>query len=148
METFEQDLLQTVRERKPGESFLDAFGRFVSEPRGLVAARDPDATEFLAALTRMITDSPALLARERQVFDRYTTSLAALIAEQTGAGADDVKPWVAAHALMGVHQALVDYTRRRILAGVRTPRLAREVRTQAKSALEALESGLGDYGAR
>jgi hypothetical protein len=96
----------------------------------------------------MITDSPALLARERQVFDRYTTSLAALIAEQTGAGADDVKPWVAAHALIGVHQALVDYTRRRILAGVRTPRLAREVRTQAKSALEALESGLGDYGAR
>jgi AcrR family transcriptional regulator len=147
LETFEEDLLKTVREREPGESFLAAFRRFVLERRGLVAAQDAEATEFLAALTRMITESPALLARERQVFDRYTTSLAAVIAEQTGAGADDVKPWVAAHALMGVHRALVDYTRRRVVAGVRTPRLAREVRVQGERALEALERGLGDYGA-
>jgi AcrR family transcriptional regulator len=146
LETFEEDLLKTVREREPGESFLAAFGRFVLQQRGLLAAQNPDATEFLAALTRMITESPALLTRERQVFDRYTTSLAALIAEETGAGVGDVKPWVAAHALMGVHRALVDYTRGRILAGVRTPRLAREVRVQGKRGLEALERGLGDYG--
>jgi hypothetical protein len=49
---------------------------------------------------------------------------------------------------MGVHRALVDYTRRRILTGVRNPRLAREVRTRGKRALEALERGLGDYGAK
>src|SRR5204863_9178479 len=83
LESFEQELLDTVRERAPGESFLAAFGRFVLQPRGLLAAPDPETTEFLAGLTRTITESPALLARERQVYDRYTTPLAALIAEET-----------------------------------------------------------------
>jgi AcrR family transcriptional regulator len=34
LETFEQDLLETVREREPGEGFLAAFGRFVLQQRG------------------------------------------------------------------------------------------------------------------
>jgi AcrR family transcriptional regulator len=148
LESFENDLLSAVREREPGESFLAAFGRFVLKSRGLLAAKDPDAIEFLAGLTRTITESPALLARERQIFDRYTASLATLIAEETGARQDDVEPWVAANALMGVHRALVDHTRRRILAGARNPRLAREVRIRGQRALEALERGLGEYGVR
>jgi AcrR family transcriptional regulator len=148
LESFEQELLDAVRERAAGESFLTAFGRFVLQPRGLLAAKDPEAVEFLAGLTRTIVESPALLARERELFDRYTTSLAALIAEQTGAGPDDLEPWVAANALMGVHRALVDYTRRRILAGARNPRLGRDVRTRGRRALEALAAGLGDYGTR
>jgi AcrR family transcriptional regulator len=148
LETFEEDLLETIRVREPGESFLAAFGRFVLQRRGLLAEQNPDAIERLAAITRMITESPALLARERQIFDRYTTSLAALIAKETGARADHIEPWVAANALMGVHRALVDHTRKRILAGARNPRLAREVRTQGKRALDALGRGLEDYGVR
>ena len=85
---------------------LAAFGRFVRAPRGILARHDPEAREELAALTRMILASPALLAREQQIFAGYTASLAALIAEEQGA--DDVGPWVAANALMGVHRALVD----------------------------------------
>jgi AcrR family transcriptional regulator len=146
LETFEQELLGAVRERESGESFLAAFGRFVLQRRGLLAAQDPEAIEFLVGLTRTITESPTLLARERQIFDRYTASLAALIADETGVGSDEVQPWVAANALMGVHRALIDYTRTRILAGARNPGLAREVRTRGKRALEALEHGLGDYG--
>jgi AcrR family transcriptional regulator len=146
LETFEDELLQAIRERGPGESFLAAFGRFVLQPRGLLAERDPDALERLAAITRMITESPSLLARERQVFERYTDSLAALIGEDTGAGADDVEVRVAANALIGVHRTLVDYTRRRVVAGARAPQLAREVRREGKRAIAALERGLGDYG--
>jgi len=148
LETFEEDLLKAVREREPGESFLAAFGRFVLERRGLLGARDPDAIEFLAALTRMITESPALLARERQVFDRYTTSLAALIAKETNAGPDYPEPWVAANALMGVHRSLVDYARGRVLGGARGPQLARQVRSHGVRALRVLERGLDDYGAK
>jgi AcrR family transcriptional regulator len=147
LQSFEEELLKAVREREPGESFLAAFGQFVLEPRGLLATEDPDAIEFLAALTRMITESPALLARERQLFDRYTSSLATLIAEDTDAGPDDPEPWVAANALMGVHRTLVDYTRGRIVAGARTPNLAGQVSERGVRALGALEHGLGDYGA-
>jgi AcrR family transcriptional regulator len=145
MEAFEEELLQALRGREPGEPLLAAFGRFVLEPRGLLAERDPEARERLAELTRMITDSPALLAREQQVFARYTDSLAALIAEETRADPGDIQPWVVANALIGVHRSLVDYTRRRILAGARGPGLAREVRARGRRALSALERGLAGY---
>jgi AcrR family transcriptional regulator len=148
LESFENELLDAIREREPRESILAAFGRFVLIRRGLLAEQDPAAIERLVALTRMITESPALLARERQIFDRYTASLAALIADETGAAAEDVEPWVVANALMGVHRALVDYTRRRVVAGARNPGLARDVRAQGKRALNALERGLADLNPR
>jgi AcrR family transcriptional regulator len=148
LEAFEDALLSAIRERDPGESVLAAFGRFVLEPRGLLAARDPDAVEHLAAISRVITESPALLAREQRIFAGYTSSLARELAQETRTRPDAIEPWVAANALMGVHRALVDYARRQIVAGTRNPRLARQVRAQAKQALAALERGLGAYAVR
>jgi AcrR family transcriptional regulator len=148
LEAFEEELLSAIREREPGESVLAAFGRFVLQPRGLLAARDADAVERLAAITRVITDSPALLAREQQIFVGYTRSLATLLGEETKAEAGAIEPWVVANALMGVHRALIDYTRRQISAGTRNPRLARQVRAQGKQALAGLEHGLGDYAVK
>jgi hypothetical protein len=128
--------------------FLGGFGGFVLQPRGLLGAPEPVARARLAALTRTITESPALLAREQHIFERYTASLAALIAEELGADGADLRPWVAANAMMGAHRALVRHARRRVVEGARHPRLAREVRAAAERALDLLESGLGDYGAR
>src|SRR5436309_2546734 len=96
LETFEEELLDAVREREPGESVLQAFRRFVLKQRGLLARQDPEAHRRLVELTRMIAESPALLTRERQLFARYTSSLAALTAEETGAARDDIEPWVVA----------------------------------------------------
>ena len=143
--SFEDELLAAIRTRAPGESVLAAFARFLLAQRGLLGKYDEDAREQLVALTRMITASPALQAREQQIFARYTDSLAALLAEEQDADPADVEPRVAATAMMGVHRALVDYTRRRVLADVRHPRLAREVRAQADQALALLERGLGRY---
>ena len=148
MESFEGELLGAIRDRKAGESAVAAFGRFVSEPRGLLVEKDPDAVEHLASLTRMIVESPSLLARERQIFDRYTDSLAELLAAETGAGPGAVAPWVAANAMMGMHRALVDESRRRIVAGERNPGLARGVRAQARRSLALLEQGLGGYAVK
>jgi AcrR family transcriptional regulator len=145
LEAFEEELLAAIRERDPGESALSAFGRFVLEPRGLLQATDADTAERFAAIARVIEESPALLAREQRIFAGYTDSLAALLAEETKAEAGDVRPWVAANALMGVHRALVGHTRRAIVAGARNPQLARGVRTRTKQALALLEDGLGDY---
>jgi AcrR family transcriptional regulator len=148
LEAFEEELLAAVRDRAPGESALDAFSRFVLQRRGLLAESDPEAAERLAALTRMITESPALLTREREIFERYTDSLAELLARETGAAPDDVEPRMVANALMGVHRALVNFTRRRIVAGERNPRLHRQVRAQGRRALARLERGLEGYGER
>jgi AcrR family transcriptional regulator len=145
LEAFEQELLSAVRDRQPGESALAAFGRFVLEPRGLLTAKEPEAIERLASISRVIADSPALLAREQRIFAGYTNSLAAVLAEETGAAAGDVTPWVAANTLIGVHRALVAYARNAVVAGVRNPQLARQVKAQGRAALALLESGLDDY---
>jgi AcrR family transcriptional regulator len=148
LERFEDELLAAIRDRAPGETILAAFGRFVLEPRGFLAARDAAAATRLVEISRMIAASPALLARERQIFDRYTRSLAALIAEQTAAREDDPAPAVAAAALIGVHRAMIEHVRRHLLAGDDDlRRLRRGVRTVGTRALALLEGGLGGYGA-
>jgi AcrR family transcriptional regulator len=148
MEAFEAELLDAVRNREPGESALAAFVRFVGEPRGWLLSEEPEAAQRLTAITRIITSSPELIARENEIFARYTESLAELLAAETGASARDSTPWVAANALIGIHRTLLDQTRKEILAGTPTARVARNVRSQAKRALELLERGLHDYGAK
>ncbi len=143
MEAFEEALLEAIRERAPGESVLAAFRHFVLESSVRLEAKE--ARDVIAAAARMIGASPALQAREREVLASYTQSLAALIAEETGASADDAEPWIAATALMGVHRAVLDDARRRALAGRRSPRLATEVRATTERALGLLERGLGRY---
>jgi AcrR family transcriptional regulator len=142
---FEEQLLGSIRDREPGESALGGFGRFLRQPRGLLAN---DAPEELVGVTRMIAASPALLAREQQIFSRYTDALAPLLAEETGRPPDDVEARVAANALIGVHRTLVEYTRAKVLAGVGNPRLRRDVLAQTDRALTALERGFGDYAVR
>jgi AcrR family transcriptional regulator len=146
MEAFEVGLLAAIRDRGPGESALEAFRRFVLTSSVRLEAKE--ASEVVATAARMITASPALQAHEREVLSRYTHSLAALLAEETAASADDVEPWIAANALMGVHRALLDDARRRALAGRRSRRLAIEVRGTAERALALLERGLGSYAPR
>jgi AcrR family transcriptional regulator len=145
LQSFEDELLATIRDREPGEPALAAFRRFLLAQRGLLGKQDPQAREELAALTRMITESPALLAREEQIFAGYTASLAALLAEETSADVADLRPSVAANAMMGVHRALVRHARRRVVEGVRHPKLAAEVRTRAEEALALLDAGLEAY---
>src|SRR5262249_30834964 len=66
---FEERPLAAVREREPGTSALAAFRRFLLAQRGLLGKTDPDAGAELAAITRTIVESPALLAREQQILD-------------------------------------------------------------------------------
>ena len=148
LEAFEEEILSSVRERAPGESALAAFRRFVLTPRGLLDEDDPAARERLLGITRMITSSPALVAREQQVFLAFTDSLARLLAEETGAAPGDIEPWVAANAMMGVHRALVRLTRERVLAGASTNELQQELAAAGERALRALEDGLGAYAVR
>jgi AcrR family transcriptional regulator len=146
LESFETALLEAVRGRRPGESILAAFTRFVTESHGLLA--DEGASRQLTAVGRMIVSSPTLLAHEQQVFARFTASLAALIAEETGTRVEDAQPWVVAGALMGYHRTLVDYVRRGTLAGTPNRTLARDLRAQARHALVPLENGLARFGVK
>jgi AcrR family transcriptional regulator len=142
LEAFEQEMLDAIRDRAPGESIVDAFGRFVLRRRGLLASENRADADFLAAITKMIARSDALLARERGIYERYTRALADLIATELGLDVDDAEPWVIANALIGVHRALIGITRRGVLAGVPHRRVANEMQAEGKRALARLADGL------
>ena len=151
LEAFGARLVEVIGAREPGEPVLAAFRRYLLQPGGLLGraeAGDPRALERLRTVNRVIASSPALLARERQALARNADALAQLLAAETGAAADDVQPRVAANALMGVHRALIDYTRRRVLADDQPARLAADVRELGQRAFSLLEHGLGDYAAK
>jgi AcrR family transcriptional regulator len=143
MEAFEQELLSAIRERPEGESIVRAFGRFATQQRGFLASDDDRATRGMREAARIITGSPALLAREREIFETYIEALAAVIAQERGMARDDPEPWVIANALIGLHRALIDYVQRQALAGVPNRRIARRMRGHAERALALLEHGLG-----
>jgi AcrR family transcriptional regulator len=144
LEAFEDELLSAIRERPPGRSVLDAFGTFLLGHEGVLAMRGPN--DQIQTITRIITESPALLARERQVFDAYAHDLAALLEQDTGA--DRVQCQVVANALLGLHRALIDSVREQALAGAPASRIRRNVRRVAEGAIAQLEGGLGDFGVR
>ena len=148
LESFEDQLLATIRERPAGESALGAFGRFVLDRPGNLGSTDPEALSRLRDLNRMIAESPALLGREGAIFDRFSDSLGRLLAEETGAGPTDLTPRVAASAMVGVHRALVEHARGQIIAGVPPEEIASDVRAQVEAALLSLAGGLGDYDVR
>ena len=147
LEAFEDQLLAAIRERPPGWTVVAAFGDFILEPRGLFAAEDDVTARELVRVPKMIAASPALLGREQLIFARYTDALARLLVEETGARAGDLRPYVVANALIGVHRALIAYVRERLEAGTDRRRLAREVRRRGEDALALLSDGLGYYAA-
>jgi AcrR family transcriptional regulator len=143
MEPFEAELLTAIRDRRDGESIVRAFGRFTIQARGYLASDDERANEGMREAARIITGSTALLTREREIFERFTDTLAALIAEERSLNPDSVEPWVIANALIGLHRALIAFVRRRALAGVPNRQIVKELRKQGNRALAVLEQGLG-----
>ena len=151
LEAFGADLVDAISTRAAGEPVLAAFRRYLLESGGLLAqveAGDPQALERLRTVNRVTAASPALLAREQQAITHTAGSLATLLAAETGAPADDLRPQIAANALIGVQRALLDYTRRRVLADEEPARLAADVRRLGEQGFALLEHGLSDYATR
>jgi AcrR family transcriptional regulator len=143
LETFRSAMLAAVRDKAAGVSAAEAFRDFLLGQGA--PARTDDELDRLVTITRIITSSPALLARERLVDDESTAALADLIAAQVRAPAGDVRPWVTANALLGGHRALIAFLRQQVLAGVGGPLLTRRVRAQTVKAFARLDDGLRGY---
>lgn len=148
LESFWTRLADAVSARPPGQPVLAAFQAALLADGGLLGALesgDQDALARLRAVNQIVAASPALLAREQQVMSQAASDLAARLATETGAAPDDPRPEVAANALLGAHRTLIDYVRRRVLAGGRLAGLPADVRELSAAAFGLLERGLGDY---
>ena len=146
MTFFEEQLLEAVRTRPRGESALRALRRRLLD--SVDGLRTRERIEAVLKAAGAMSSSPALLTREREIVDRYTRRLAALLGEETGADPDDVEAMAAAAALFGAHRAVVNYVRKRVAAGGRGTALVEETRTQIRRAFGRLEKGLGTYSVR
>ncbi len=144
LEAFGARLVEAVRDRAAGESVLDAFRAALLADGGQldrIAEGDPQVLDRARTTARVILASPALQARERQVL----FGIAAELADAIGLVAADPVPRAVANALMGVHIALVEYTRARLSADDRPAALAADVRARAVEAFALLERGLGAF---
>lgn len=146
LEAFEAQLIDAVRDRGPGVSVLAAFRDYLLGQDCLPGGGDPAALAAVRKVSRIILDSPALLARERHFYDQATHTLAALVAQETTAPPQDIRPQVVANALMGVHHAAVAHMRHHLLAGTAPADLEQGIRAQVAAGLAVLEHGLANWG--
>lgn len=145
LEAFGTRLVEAISARATGEPVLAAFRRFVLDADGLltlVEAGDTEALEQLQTVSRVIATSPALQARELQAIAKNTDALASLLADEAGSAAGDIGAHVVATALMGVHRALIDFVRRRVVADEHPTRLAADLQAQGERAFALLGAGL------
>jgi AcrR family transcriptional regulator len=146
MDAFEHELLTVVRERPEGEPALRAFVRFILDRSNTAMAGD--GRRRVAELSRLVSASPSLMGRERQIVSKYTDALAALLAEETRAAPGAIEPRLAAEAMMAFHRSLIDFARRQALSRRSGADLAAEIRAAGEQALALLEGGLADYAGR
>lgn len=142
------DLLgKVVRERMPGEGAVEALRR------DFLDALDTGHWRYGIheggdAFHRMVSASPALLARLREMDDLRTDSLARTLADEAGADPDDLTPALVAGQICATLHALTAYAVRRMLAGESVAAIAPDLREQAEHAFRLLESGIGGYRVR
>ena len=133
MHFFEEELLDAVRRRKPGESALKAFRRRLLE--SVEGLRSKERFAAIRSATEAYEASPSLALREREIVDRYSRRLGELLG-------GDIEAMAVAAALMGAHRAVVDHVRRRVREGERGEKLADDARMQIRRAFSRLEKGL------
>ncbi|HEY0829928.1 MAG TPA: helix-turn-helix domain-containing protein [Candidatus Dormibacteraeota bacterium] len=146
MQFFEEDLLDAVLSRPRGESAIKAFRRRLLDGTEALASK-----ERVTAITKAgdaVSASPSLVAREREIVERYTRRLAEVLAAETKSDPGDVEPMAAAAAMMGAHRAMVDYVRRRVREGRKGEALVEDARAQIRRAFARLERGLAGYAVR
>src|SRR5437879_11337229 len=112
MTCFEEQLLEAVRTRPRGESALGALRRRLLD--SVDGLRTRERIEAVLKAAGAMSSSPALLTREREIVDRYTRRLAALLGEETGGDPDDGQFMAVAAALFGAYRTGGNYCRTRL----------------------------------
>ena len=97
---------------------------------------------------RMVTESPALVTRMRQMGELRENYLAQVLADETDADPDDPTPRLVAAQLVALVRAVSDDFLRRRMAGESLESVIPAVRTAVDRAFDLLESGIGAYAVR
>lgn len=138
-------LADAVAARPAGQAVLDAVTETYLD--GLRQGR-PILGFVGKSFAVLVESSPALTAREREIFATQEVALAEVLAAEFAASDADVGPRVAAMQIAGVIRLLYYEGRRRLLADEPTEAIAAALREAFRGALTTLEKGLPAHYAR
>jgi AcrR family transcriptional regulator len=145
LEAFGSGLVDAVRQRPAGIPAVAAVRSYLLTPGGQlarIAAGDPEALEQARTTARLIASSPALRARERRVFAEIAEELAGVLADPAES---TLVTRAIANALVGVHIALVEHVRHRLLTDAASGEIGASVRAEGERVFALLERGLADF---
>jgi AcrR family transcriptional regulator len=146
-EEIAEQAARAFRDRRPGESAAALFRRSFLE--GLDAGAYQTAFhEGSETWAKTVMDSPALTARQREIGQRAQDELADRLAEETGAGPDDLAPRMAAAMIFSAQTTLIGEIVRRKLAGQSLREMREAVYAAVHRVYGLLEDGLGDYAVK
>ena len=138
-ETVIGHLAEVVAARPPGESMLTAIRRDYADA---VARAEVTLGLSSVAFARMITGSPVLATREREMLLLREEALGDAMAAETGT--DGPQQRLAAALLASVHRVLYSEARQRSLAGQPRPEICAMLAEAATRAFDLLEPALGN----
>ncbi|MFE2180123.1 TetR/AcrR family transcriptional regulator [Streptomyces sp. NPDC059455] len=144
-ETITTALARTVTDRPTGESALTALRRAYL---AAVERHDPVVGFSSPEFARMLTDSPTLTARLRELHDQREEALAEVLTTETATTHDDPTPRAAAALLTAAHRTLFHHVQTLTRAGHPTEEIASTATRSAEKVFALLEPSLGDYAVR
>ncbi|MEU8144274.1 TetR family transcriptional regulator [Nonomuraea sp. NPDC048901] len=144
-ETFAASLARTVADRSAGESALAALRR-----EFLAGVERHDAVIGFSSqgFARMISDSPTLTARLRDLHDQREEALAQVIATDTASAPGDLTARAAAALLGAAHRTLFEHIMDLTRQGQSNRQIAATVTRSAHQVFGLLEVSLADYATR
>jgi len=138
-------LIEAIRTRPAGASIVEPFR---AATLAFVERVEHDPVESIVGVPRLVAGSRALRNRLFLGWEEEATTLAPVIAEETGALEGDLVPAVIARTLAWTHRLVFRSAFTRLLAGEDQRVVAADLRDQARRAYEALEQGLAGCGVR
>ncbi|GAA4101527.1 TetR/AcrR family transcriptional regulator [Nonomuraea soli] len=136
-EQFVAGLAATAAARAEGETVFAALRRSLLEG---VAAQDPIIGFAGQEFSRMIAESPTLVARLRDLHEQREEALAWEFGEL-----DDVMARAVAAQLAGAHRVIFAEVQRRTLAGESNAEIAAAVAQDARRVFDLLEPSVGRF---
>ncbi len=140
--------------RKPHEPVIVFLQRYLDARVAEFPITPMKLTEigYLTAVRRVLQQSPALQVHAAQAAERTThdleESFALDLAKDVKAEADDLSPRLIAAQVIAIYRTLFLEVERRRRAGEKSDRIQAILSSAARTALNFLENGIGNYGAK
>ena len=138
-EQMREALVAAIRDRAPGTSIAEGFRRV---PEALLARLESFPGQPLLGMAAIVSGSPALQRRAREMMVKNAEALSRAIGEALDIPAESPRAWSIAGALLGLQLGMFRLVVTRLRAGDDGDAVLADARAAVEAALAVLERGL------